>query len=73
MTRRPEGLPPGYRWPPLLQSVALLRFRHQFVPHLRRRFGDAVSLRLVPDRRWLVLLADAGAAREVFTGAPGGC
>ncbi len=71
MTRRPEGLPPGYRWPPLLQSVALLRFRHQFVPHLRRRFGDAVSLRLVPDRRWLVLLADAGAAREVFAGEPG--
>ncbi|WP_457207033.1 hypothetical protein [Nocardioides sp. P5_C9_2] len=33
----PDVLPPGPRWPALLQSVALLRFRHRFVPWARRR------------------------------------
>ena len=70
MTSPQPQLPPGYGWPSLLQSAALLRFRHQFVPHLQRRFGDVFSLRLVPDRRRLVLFADAAAARDIFAGDP---
>ena len=63
-------LPPGHRWPALLQSMALMRFRHQFVPHLRRRFGDAATVRLVPEGRPLVLFARPDAAKEIFAGDP---
>jgi len=49
----------------------MLRFRHRFVPHLQRRFGDVFSVRLVPDGRRLVLFGDPVAAREVFAGDPG--
>ena len=63
-------LPPGLRWPPLLQSAALLRFRHQTLPQLQRRFGDVFSVRLVPDRRWLVLLVGPRPAKDVFAGDP---
>ena len=48
-------LPPGPRWPALLQSVALVRFRHQFVPYLHRKYGDVFTVRTVyvigPDKK----------------------
>ena len=31
------GLPPGPRWPVLVQTAGLLRFRHRFQPYMRRR------------------------------------
>ena len=43
-------LPPGPGWPPLLQSIGLLRFRHQFVPWAHRRYGDVFTVRLLPER-----------------------
>jgi hypothetical protein len=46
-----SGLPPGPRWPLILQSVGLLRFRHQFVPWLHRRYGDVFTVRILPKRR----------------------
>ncbi len=64
------GLPPGPRWPALAQSLALIRFRHSFVPHLRRRFGRAVTVRLVPEGRTLVLFDDPATTREIFAGDP---
>jgi cytochrome P450 len=64
------GLPPGLRWPPLAQSVGLLRFRHRFVPYLRRRYGERVTVRILPHGRALVLLSGPTAAREVFAGDP---
>jgi len=46
--RIPTGrLPPGPHWPSLLQSIALVRFRHQFVPAMHRRYGDLVPVVLV--------------------------
>ncbi|WP_151084163.1 cytochrome P450 [Nocardioides cynanchi] len=64
------GLPPGPRWPVWLQSVGLLRFRHQFVPHLWREYGDVFTVRVVPGGRPLVLFTRPEHAKEIFAGDP---
>jgi cytochrome P450 len=66
----PSLLPPGPRWPAFLQSVALLRFRHQFVPYLHRRYGDVFTVRMLPAARPLVLFTRPEHAREIFAGDP---
>ena len=43
----PEGLPAGPRWPALVQTAALLRFRHWMHPYLHRTYGDVFTVRLV--------------------------
>src|SRR3954447_11729602 len=65
-----EGLPPGPRWPVWLQSAGLLRFRHQFVPHMWRRYGDVFTVRIVPGGRPLVLFTRPEHAKEIFAGDP---
>ncbi len=65
-----SGLPPGPRWPTLAQSVALIRFRHRFVPYLQRRYGDAVTVRILPAGRPLVLFGRPEHAKEIFAGDP---
>ena len=67
---RQHVLPPGPRWPALLQSVALIRFRHQFVPWLHRRYGDTFTVRLLPDARPLVLFTRPDPTRDIFAGDP---
>jgi cytochrome P450 len=64
------GLPPGPRWPVLAQSVALVRFRHRFVPAMWRRYGDVFTLRIVPGGRPLVLFTRPEHAKEIFAGDP---
>ncbi|NYD40295.1 cytochrome P450 [Nocardioides panaciterrulae] len=64
------GLPPGPRWPVLLQSAGMLRFRHRFHPWLHRRYGDVFTVRLVPGGRPLVLFTRPEHAREIFAGDP---
>src|SRR5688572_22943652 len=64
------GLPPGPGWPGVAQTVALLRFRHQFVPYLHRRYGDVFTVRLVPGGRPLVLFTRPDHAKEIFAGDP---
>src|SRR5688572_86204 len=64
------GLPPGPGWPGVAQTVALLRFRHQFVPYLHRRYGDVFTVRLVPGGRPLVLFTRPEHAKEIFAGDP---
>ncbi|WP_082624150.1 cytochrome P450 [Nocardioides sp. Soil805] len=64
-----DSLPPGPRWPALVQSVALLRFRHRFVPWAHRRYGDAFTVRLLPGRP-LVLFTRPEHAREIFAADP---
>jgi cytochrome P450 family 135 len=66
-----RGLPPGLRWPSLVQSVALIRFRHHFVPWLHRRYGDVFTVRTLPAGRPLVLFARPEHAKEIFAGDPG--
>jgi cytochrome P450 len=69
--RSQEGsLPPGPRWPALLQTVALMRFRHTFVPAMHRRYGDVFTVRLVPGGSQLVLFTRPEHAKEIFAGDP---
>ena len=66
-----EGeLPPGRRWPALVQSAALMRFRHWFVPAMQRRFGDVFTVLLVPEARPMVLFNGPEAARQIFGSDP---
>ena len=44
-------LPPGPRWPVLVQTAGLLRFRHRFHPYMRKRYGDIFTVRLAPGGR----------------------
>ena len=63
-------LPPGPRWPSLLQSVGLLRFRHRFVPAMHRRYGEVFSIRVLPEARTLVVFNRPEHVREIFAGDP---
>ena len=66
----PRSLPPGPRWPMLLQSTGLLRFRHQFVPWLHRRYGDTFTVRMLPQGQPLVLFTRPEHAKQIFAGDP---
>src|SRR5688572_17899406 len=64
------GLPPGPRWPAIVQTAGLLRYRHRFVPAMHRRYGDIFTIRTVPQRRPLILFARPEHAKEIFAGDP---
>ncbi len=66
----PSELPPGPRWPSLLQSIGLLRFRHQFIPALHRRYGEVFTIRVLPDSRTLVVFNRPEHVKEIFAGDP---
>jgi cytochrome P450 family 135 len=66
----PRDLPPGPRWPALLQSIALVRFRHQFVPAMHKRYGDVFTVRIMPKGSALVLFTRPEHAKEIFAGDP---
>jgi len=71
VARIPErSLPPGPRWPALLQSIALVRFRHRFVPAMHRRYGDVFTVRVMPKGSALVLFTRPEQTREIFAGDP---
>ena len=63
-------LPPGPRLPALLQSMLLMRFRHQFIPAMHRRYGDVFTIRLVPKASPLVLFTKPEHTKEIFAGDP---
>jgi cytochrome P450 family 135 len=67
---RRSALPPGPRWPALLQSIALVRFRHWFVPRMHRRYGDCFTVRIMPSGSALVLFTRPEHAKEIFAGDP---
>jgi cytochrome P450 len=66
----PRDLPPGPRWPALLQSIALVRFRHQFVPAMHKKYGDVFTVRIMPKGSALVLFTRPEHAKEIFAGDP---
>lgn len=72
VTRRipSANLPPGPRLPALLQSVLLMRFRHQFIPAMHRRYGEVFTIRVVPHASPLVLFTRPEHAKEIFAGDP---
>jgi cytochrome P450 len=63
-------VPPGPTYRGLLQSIALMRFRHQWIPHLHRKYGDVFSIRILPEGRWLVVFNRPEHVREIFAGDP---
>ena len=65
-----SGLPPGPRWPALLQTIAVLRFRHWFHPWLHRTYGDTYTVRLLPKGRPMVFFTRPEHAKEIFAGDP---
>jgi cytochrome P450 len=65
-----SGLPPGPSWPPLVQTMALFRFRHRFHPWLRRKYGPTYTVQLVPGGRPLVLFTRPEDVKEIFAGDP---
>src|SRR3954462_407412 len=65
-----EDLPPGPQWPPLLQSIGLIRFRHRFVPAMHRRYGDVFTVRIMPRGTALVLFTRPEHTKEIFAGDP---
>jgi cytochrome P450 len=65
-----SALPPGPRWPVLLQTAGLLRFRHRFHPYLRKKYGDVFTVRLAPGGRPLVFFTRPEHAKEIFAGDP---
>ncbi|MGZ8736658.1 MAG: cytochrome P450 [Nocardioides sp.] len=67
----PAGtLPPGPKWPALVQSIALVRFRHWFVPKMHQRYGDVFTVRIMPTGAALVLFTRPEHAKEIFAGDP---
>ena len=66
----PADVPAGPRYPGLLQSIALMRFRHRWIPRLHRRYGDVFSIRILPEGRWLVVFNRPEHVREIFAGDP---
>lgn len=65
-----HALPPSPPLPGILQSIGLLRFRHQFVPALHRRYGDVFSIRILPEGRHLVVFNRPEHVKEIFAGDP---
>lgn len=63
-------VPPGPRLPGLVQSILLMRFRHRWIPHLRRRYGDVFSIKILPEGRWMVFFHKPEDVREIFAGDP---
>lgn len=66
----PADVPDGPKYPGLLQSIALMRFRHTWIPHLHRKYGDVFSIRILPEGRWLVVFNRPEHVREIFAGDP---
>jgi cytochrome P450 len=66
----PANLPDGPRFSGLLQSMLLMRFRHQWIPHLRRKYGDVFSIKILPEGRWMVFFHKPEHVREIFAGDP---
>ncbi|WP_370250600.1 cytochrome P450 [Nocardioides sp.] len=65
-----DQLPPGPRWPALVQTIALMRLRHWFHPWLQRRYGDVYTVHLIPQSRPLVMVTRPEHTKEVFSGDP---
>ena len=66
----PADVPDGPKAPALLQSIALMRFRHRWIPRLHRKYGDVFSIRILPEGRWLVVFNRPEHVREIFAGDP---
>ncbi|MCW2783519.1 MAG: cytochrome [Marmoricola sp.] len=65
-----DQVPAGPRYSGLLQSIMLMRFRHQWIPRLRRKYGDVFAIKILPEGRWIVFFHKPEHVREIFAGDP---
>lgn len=63
-------VPPGPRFPGLLQSIMLMRYRHTWLPRLHRKYGDIFSIKILPEGRWMVFFYKPEHVREIFAADP---
>jgi cytochrome P450 family 135 len=64
------SLPPGPNLHPVLQTAGFMLFGTRFLEAMRRRYGDAVTLRTVFDERF-VMVFDPALVKQVFQGSTG--
>jgi cytochrome P450 family 135 len=62
------SLPPGPRLHPVLQTAGFMLFGTRFLEAMRRRYGDAVTLRTVFDERF-VMVFEPELVKQVFQGS----
>ncbi|SDJ37754.1 Cytochrome P450 [Frankineae bacterium MT45] len=70
VTTQEPTLPPGPRLPVLVQSFLFGKYRHRYIPMLRRRYGDIFTIRMAPFNRTIVQLTRPEDIKTVFTGSP---
>lgn len=63
-------VPAGPRYSSLVQSIMLMRFRHTWIPRLRRKYGDVFSIKILPEGRWMVFFHKPEHVKEIFAGDP---
>ena len=63
-----SSLPPGPPLPTPVQTYVFGRYRHRWLPALRRRYGDVFMVRIAPRGRRLVVVARPDVIRDVFAG-----
>jgi cytochrome P450 len=71
-TSNAAGLPPGPRWPDLVQAVATIQYRPTVMRRLHQRYGDVFRVRMPYGPHGsmvtVVLFADPEHIRQVFAG-----
>lgn len=65
-----SDVPAGPRYPGLLQSVLLMRYRHRWLPAMHRKYGDVFSIKILPEGRWMVFFHKVEHVREIFAADP---
>jgi cytochrome P450 family 135 len=63
------GLPPGLRWPAIVQSLAVMFFTESLVRHDLRRFDGLMTFRALGFGE-MVVVWDPGLIKQLFTGDP---
>jgi len=63
-------LPAGPKWPAIVQSFFMLRYRHIAHPWLWRKYGDTFTVRLLPSARPMVFFTRPEHIRDIFAGDP---
>jgi cytochrome P450 len=63
-----QPYPPGPRLPVAVQSLLFARYRHRWLPALRRRHGDTFAVRIAPHSRRLIMISRTEDIKAVFGG-----
>lgn len=64
------SLPPGPRWPAVLQTISLLRGGQRFIERAAARYGDLFTIRTLIFGTQ-VMTSDPELIKQIFTGDPG--